>query len=542
MVGLTTPPYLMSRAIDGGLKAGHYGTLVAWTAVLFGAGFLNAIVGLFRHRTMTWIRLDSALRTVRIVVRQATRLGASLPRQATAGEVVTIGISDVWTIARVLTVVGPGVGSVIAYLVIAVMLLAISPLIAAVVLIGVPLLAILIGPLLGRLQRTGAVYREEQGALTARLVDVIGGLRVLSGLGGKEGYAQRYREHSAKLCAEGYRVGAVTSWIQALGVGAPALFLAVVTWLAARMAAAGTISLGDLAAVYGYVAVLVVPVAFFIECGSDFSRGLVAADRVIRFLRLEPVSTGGTGDAPPPFSELFDPISGVRVEPGGITALAAARTADAAAIIDRLGGLPVGGDESARWAGRPIDGIATEQIRDRMLVADNEADLFAGTLRDIVSGRIEADETEILRAIHAAMADDILQGLPDGLDSVIDGQGRNLSGGQRQRIRLARALLADPEVLLAVEPTSAVDALTEAAIVGRVRERRADRTTVVTTTSPLLLDRADVVHYLVDGVSVASGTHAELLGEQPGYRSLVSRSADDPELVKHSADDPELVR
>jgi ABC-type bacteriocin/lantibiotic exporter with double-glycine peptidase domain len=138
----------------------------------------------------------------------------------------------------------------------------------------------------------------------------------------------------------------------------------------------------------------------------------------------------------------------------------------------------------------------------------------------------DIDEAAIARAVHAAAADDIVQGLPDGLDSDIDAQGRNLSGGQRQRVRLARALLADPEVLLAVEPTSALDAHTEATVAGRLRAARKDRTTVVTTTSPLVLDRVDEVHYLVDGKVVAIGSHRRLLEEEAGYRALVTRDTD----------------
>ncbi|WP_158806466.1 ATP-binding cassette domain-containing protein, partial [Streptomyces sp. NRRL WC-3774] len=129
-------------------------------------------------------------------------------------------------------------------------------------------------------------------------------------------------------------------------------------------------------------------------------------------------------------------------------------------------------------------------------------------------------------AIHAAVADDIVQGLPDGLDSAMDAQARNLSGGQRQRIRLVRALLADPEILLAVEPTSALDAHTEALVTERLREARDGRTTAVTTTSPLVLDHADTVLYLVDGKLAASGTHQQLLTTEPGYRALVARDAE----------------
>jgi ABC-type bacteriocin/lantibiotic exporter with double-glycine peptidase domain len=178
------------------------------------------------------------------------------------------------------------------------------------------------------------------------------------------------------------------------------------------------------------------------------------------------------------------------------------------------------------WGGVRLDGIALAQVRERILVADNEADLFAGTLRELVSGRREHDEEAIARAVRTAAADDIVLGLPDGLDSAVDAQGRSLSGGQRQRVRLVRALLADPEVLLAVEPTSALDAHTEAAVAARLRAARSGRTTVVTSTSPLMLDQVDTVYFLVDGKVAASGGHRELLDGEPGYRALVARDVD----------------
>ncbi|MEU6812279.1 ABC transporter ATP-binding protein [Streptomyces sp. NPDC046831] len=523
MVLLAAAPYLLSRAIDDGLQRGDTAALAGWTGALVATGTVNAWVGVMRHRTMTLVRMDANFRTVKVVVQQAVRLGAALPGRVGAGEVVTIGVGDVQTISQSLTMVGPGIGSVVVCAVVAALLLSLSPLLAVVVLLGVPLTAVVVGPLLGRLQGAEGEYRERQGVLTARIGDLAGGLRVLGGLGGKDLLAGAFRRDSGRLLAQGYRVGAVTSWIQSLGVGLPTLFLAAVTWPAARLAARGEITVGELVSVYGYVAVLVGPVAFLIEMGRQLSRALVAARRVVRLLRLEPAADTGTREAPAEPSVLHDADSGVRVLPGRLTALVCARPADAVAVVDRLGRYA---PSAATWGGVPLADVPLAQVRARILVADHEADLFAGPLRELVDGRGEHTEEELTRAVHAAAADDIVRHLPDGLDSPVAAQGRSLSGGQRQRVRLARALLADPEVLLAVEPASALDAHTEAVVAERLRRARPGRTTVVTTTSPLLLDHADTVHYLVDGKVAATGRHRELLTREPGYRALVAREAE----------------
>ncbi|MEU9330435.1 ABC transporter ATP-binding protein [Streptomyces canus] len=519
MVLLAATPYLMAKAIDEGLEPGDWAALAGWCSALFAVGSVNAWLSIMRHRTMTRVRMDANFRTVKVVVGQAVRLGAALSRRTGAGEVVTIGVGDVQTIAQALTVVGPGVGACVAYLTVAALLVSVSPLLAAVVLLGIPAIVLLVGPFLSRLQGAETEYRDRQGVLTSRIADLAGGLRVLNGLGGKGLVADAFHRDSRHLQAQGYRVGAVTSWVQALGVGLPTLFLAVVTWLAARLAAQGEITVGELVAVYGYVAVLVGPVAFWVECGYQLSRGVVAARRVVRFLRLEPLEDRGTRDAPAEPSVLHDPESDVRILPGRLTALACARPSDTARVLDRLARYT---PSQATWAGVPLDEIRLPRIREHILLADHEADLFAGTLREVITGA-DSDPTA---ALHAAVAEDIVQALPDGLDSPMDAQARNLSGGQRQRIRLVRALLADPEILLATEPTSALDAHTEALVAKRLRETREGRTTAVTTTSPLVLDHADTVLYLVDGKLAATGTHQQLLTEEPGYRALVARDAE----------------
>ncbi|MGC4788241.1 ABC transporter transmembrane domain-containing protein [Micromonospora sp. DT178] len=601
MTALSVRPYLISRAVDDGLRTGDTRALAQWVAAIVVAGVALSWLGIMRHRTMTFIREDAKARSAAVVLRQLSRVGAVLPRRAAAGEVATVGGTDIDRVAQVMTVTGPGVGAVVAYLVVAVVLWSISPLLALCVLVGVPSVVLVVAPLLRRLERAESVYRQQQGDLTARSGDIVAGLRVLAGVGGRGLFAHRYAARSRDLLVEGYRVGAVNSWIDAATVAVPGLFLAAVVWLSARMTVTGDISVGELVAVYGYVATLVVPVWFLLEGGHQLIRGRVAARRIVALLAVTPDDVGGPRDTPTPAgaatvpgsrqrarpaapvpapggpatslpapgnpavpvpapagpatslpapgnpavpvpapagptgplaapggpADLHDRSSGLTARAGRLTAVAAADPADALALADRLGRYTV---SDATWGGVPLTGVALKQVRARILVADHDAYLFAGTLREVLRGaRPDGDRERIASALHAASAEDVVDALPRGLDTPLDTRARSLSGGQRQRIRLARALLAEPEVLILVEPTSAVDAHTEARIAERLRRARAGRTTVVLTTSPLLLGRADEVAHLVAGRVAATGTHADLLDRDPGYRRLVARGDADAE-------------
>lgn len=524
MFGLMVPPYLLSRAVDDGLRAGDREALLLWTAALLGMGLCNALVSIMRHRTMTGVRLDASLRTLRVVARHAALLGGSLHRRLTSGELTALQGVDIIRVAQILTLTGPGVGAVIAYTGVAALLFTISPLLAVLVVIGVPLLALTIGPLLGRMHGRLNSYRDNEGALTDLATDIVAGLRVLRGVGGANHFSSRYRKRSTTLLDQGYRVGTVMSWFHAVTSCLPLVFLASVVWVSARLAGAGEITVGEMVAVYGYVAVLVVPVFFLVEGVTDLVTGHVSLRRVVRMLSLAPEAPAGREPGPRGPAELVDPASGVRVPPGRMTALVCARSEEAAAVVDRLG---LRTDSDALWGEVRLREVAPAEVRERILVGDNDAFVFAGTLREVVSAHRERPDDEVREALRTACALDLVAGLPDGLDSPVQARARDLSGGQRQRVLLARAVLLDPEILLLIEPTSAVDAHTEAAMAERLHEARHGRTTVVVGTSPLLLDRADRVVYLVDGVTAAEGTHGSLLAENPAYRALVQREAEE---------------
>jgi ABC-type multidrug transport system fused ATPase/permease subunit len=286
------------------------------------------------------------------------------------------------------------------------------------------------------------------------------------------------------------------------------------------MAAAGEISVGQMVAVYGYVAILVVPVWFLIEGGYQLIRGRVAARRVIAVLNVASDEVGG-GSLPAPGypADLHDPQTSFVVRHGQLTAVACEDPADGIALADRLGRFA---SSDVTWGGIPLVEIALDDVRSRILVADHDSYVFAGSLREIL---LDKPDALIDSALHTASARDVVDSLPDGLDTDIDNRARRLSGGQRQRVRLARALLAEPDVLILIDPTSAVDAHTEARIGQRLRDGRAGRTTVVVATSSLLLGCVDSVAYVRDGQVVATGTHDDLLDSHPGYRALVSRDS-----------------
>ncbi|MFC5749499.1 ABC transporter transmembrane domain-containing protein [Actinomadura rugatobispora] len=515
MLSQALMPAAIGRAIDQGVTAKDTGALLVWAGVLLVLGVVQAASGVARHRFAVFSWLAAAYRTVQVVTRQATRLGATLPKRLSAGEVVSVGVADVSHLGDAMDIVARGTGAVVAIVAVAAIMLAASPPLGLIVLVGVPVILVVAAPLLRPYREREQRHRELVGELNTRATDLVAGLRVLRGIGGERLFADRYRAESQRVREAGVATARAESKLSGAEILLPGLLIALVTWAGARFAAEGAITAGQLVAFYGYAVFLIHPLKTVGEAAGKLTKAHVAAARVVAVLDLEPeVPLDGTA-RPAPGGELLDAASGLVVRPGRFTAIAAADPRDAQAIADRLGRYA---DGEVSYGGLPLAELA--DLRERILVAVNEDRLFSGPLAESLTTPGTADGA-LDRALAAAAAEDVIAAV--GRDAHVAEAGREFSGGQQQRLRLARALAADPEVLVLVEPTSAVDAHTEARIADRLGPGRAGRTTVVCTTSPLVLDRADHVVYVERGKVAAEGPHRDLLASEPRYAATVTR-------------------
>jgi ABC-type multidrug transport system fused ATPase/permease subunit len=517
-------PLAIGRAIQNGIANRDNRSLAFWTGLLLALGVVQAICGVMRHRLAVLNWIQASYRLAQVTAHHAARTGPPVRQRVTTGEVVATVSNDAMRAGGAFDITARLAGAIVAYIVVAFILLHASLTLGLVVLLGVPLLVLLLGTIIRPLQARQREQREQVGRLTALGADTAAGLRVLRGIGGESAFFERYRRSSQDVRRAGVRVALPQATLDAAQVFIPGVFVVLVTWLGARFAISGDINVGELVAFYGYAAFLVIPLRTSAEAVDKVTRAFVGARRMLNVLEVKPELTEPVTSAPEPPAgvPLSDPRSGLVVRPGELLCLVAALPEESAAVADRLGGFGAGNDDrlgDVRLADLPL-----ETVRRRIVVSEADPVLFAGTLRHELDpwGRASGD-AEILRAVSVANAEDILDALPEGLDAPVEERGRSFSGGQRQRLVLARALLSDAEVLVLVEPTSAVDAHTEARIAQRLHTAREGRTTVIVTTSPLVLDRADRVVLLRGGRVAAEGRHRALLRDDAAYREIVTR-------------------
>ncbi len=551
-------PVLIGVVVQRAIEPGDAGALGLWIAVL---ACLFVVLSLsYRLQVTVGVRaLEETEHELRLAlvdrILDPAGLGGDGPQRGwSSGALVSVAGTDARRAALVLQAVVLVVAAASALVVAAVVLLRISVGLGLLVLLGAP-------PLLFVLQRVARPLWAHSGAEQARAAqasavatDFVRGVRVLKGIGAETTASERYRDVSRTSLRASLRAARAGNVLDGASVLVSGALLALVAYVGGRLALDGTIDVGELVAALGLSQFLLGPLQRLGYASGVWAQARASADRVAAVLDAppaldvtRPAAAGGPGAVPATADLRLDAVQlpgaaatgtlDLAVAEGERLGVVVADPALAAALVDLLA------RRRAPDAGRVVVGdVALHELplavgHRHVLVADHDADLFAGTVgenvgapaKDGEDGRLrrrsspalEMDDPWLQAVLAASGADEVVASLPDGLDAPIGERGQRLSGGQRQRVALARALAADAPVLVLHEPTTAVDAVTEARVAAGLRRLRAQRTTVMITASPALLAMCDRVVLVADGTVVAEGSHATLARDEPAYRELV---------------------
>ncbi|MFF7361442.1 ABC transporter transmembrane domain-containing protein [Streptomyces sp. NPDC008125] len=447
-----------------------------------------------------------------------------------SGEVLTIATEDADQTADIIEVVPLLVSSVVAILVAGTALGLADLRLGLLVFVGAAAILSVLGVMS---KRIGASTKEQQARVAragAKVADLITGLRPLHGFGGNHAAFRSYRDVSTEAKHQAITVARVNGAYAGASLALNALLAAVVTLAAGWLAFDRQITVGELVMAVGLAQFIMEPMKLFSEMPKYVMMARASAERMALVLDAPPVAAPGRGSPEPGAGLEIDRVRHgslrelkLQVAAGEFVAIAAYQPRAAAefAAILALNVPPHAYEGVVRLGGQEIGDLPAEAVRAHMLVNPYDGEIFAGTLRTNIDP--SGTSRMISEAVEASLLTDVVALHREGLDHTVRDRGANLSGGQRQRLSLARALAADSDILVLHDPTTAVDAVTEQLVARNVAELRRGRTTVVLTSSPALLDAADRVLVLDDGVITAEATHRHLLATDEAYCRAVAR-------------------
>jgi len=325
----------------------------------------------------------------------------------------------------------------------------------------------------------------------------------------------------------------------------PNLGLAAILLVGGREVINGSLTVGQFTAFYAYLLMLISPMRTLGYMLSAAQRATASGARIFQILDREPEIT-----SPPQAPELpAGPgrvsLSGVgltfegspraalhdvelKIAAGRTLALVGAMGSGKTALVSLLSRLYDVTTGSVMIDGADVRSVDLVSLRRAIAVVTDDPFLFSATVHDNVAyARPEATREEVEKAARAAQADGFIGQLPEGYDTLVGERGMTLSGGQRQRIAIARAILADPRILILDDATSSVDATTEQSIKEALGEVMAGRTTIIIAHRLSTIALADEIVVLEDGHVAAHGSHEELLGESELYREIVEKGMPD---------------
>ncbi|WP_420805400.1 ABC transporter ATP-binding protein [Amycolatopsis decaplanina] len=538
-------PLLIREALDDAVAGdtSRLGLLAAVMAALqvltFGNAFARRYVG-------GRLALDVQHDLRRQVFNAVSRLDGGKQDALRTGQVASRAISDLQLVTSVLMQVPLSAGSVIFALLSLGAMLWMSPTLTLIAMVVAPAIAIIMAVSRKRLFPATWAAQQRAADVAQQVEETVTGVRVVKGFGQEAREVAKLEKTARQLFAERMRAARLSSLPTATTAALPAAGQVAVLAVGGILALKGEVSLGTFLAFATYLSILIGPARMISSLVVQAQLTRAGAERVNELIDAQPDVVDSPDARPLPEGPLgvrledvtfgytrSDPVlDGLTLEarPGETLALvgtAGSGKSTISLLLPRFYDVHSG---SVQVGDLDVRDVRQRDLRSVIGVVFEEAFLFSSSVRDnIAYGRPDASDEEIRAAARAAEADEFIQRLPEGYDTLVGERGLTLSGGQRQRLGLARALMTDPRVLVLDDATSAIDTVTEAAIHDTLRSVTASRTTLLIAHRRSTLALADRIAVLDKGRVVDVGTEEELLARCALFRELVAGPGDDVE-------------
>ena len=500
--------------------------LIAALLVWLQARLLNVTV----QRTMVSLRADVEDKVHRLPLSyfDSRRRGEVLSR--VTNDIDNIQTSLSMTISQLLT-------SVLTVVAVFVMMLTISPLLALITVLTVPLSLLATRTIARRSQRLFVAQWRNTGRLNAHIEETYSGFTVVKTFGHRALAEDEFRE----LNADVYQASFGAQFLSGL-VGPATTFVGNVSYVAVAVVggiqvATGQLTLGSIQAFIQYVRQFNQPLTQIASMYNSMQSGIASAERVFELLDADeqtPESPAPGADRPlagrvefehvdfayRPGTPIIEDLSLV-AEPGSTVAIVGPTGAGKTTLVNLLMRFYEVDSGRILLDGIDIATMARHQLRSRIGMVLQDTWLFGGTIYDnIAYGRPDATEQEVVEAAEAAHVDRFVHSLPNGYQTWVNDDGGNISAGEKQLVTIARALLAQPRLLILDEATSSVDTRTELLIQLATAELRRDRTSFIIAHRLSTIRDADLILVMEAGQIVERGTHTELLARRGEYWSM----------------------